>query len=272
MTSFCGISDETNKNYQGTMEITGSASWSQTMYCNGERHGISKEFFGCQPRTYFEDSESYKNLVQVTYYKKDKPFGVAWRRLIGGAFLVGTLDQETEEFSGNSVIYLYPDLINGIQGQFEDSKLISGYNCVVEETEYNKESGMLVPIVSVAKTGTSFDKVIERDVSTNLRISKTPLLPDTLESSRVEVRASLVKTADGLEAGEGLFSKTKILNGHIVALFNGVRQKSDEKSSDYRIKLNGDTDIDIPDEYTHIKNYCATLGHKANHSFVPNAR
>jgi len=30
--------------------------------------------------------------------------------------------------------------------------------------------------------------------------------------------------------------------------------------------------IDIPSEYRSLKNYCATLAHKTNHSFEPNAK
>ena len=40
--------------------------------------------------------------------------------------------------------------------------------------------------------------------------------------------------------------------------------------SDYRIGLNVDLDLDIPDTCVDTAAYCATLGHKANHSFTPN--
>ena len=40
--------------------------------------------------------------------------------------------------------------------------------------------------------------------------------------------------------------------------------------SDYRIRLNGDYDMDIPKGYHLTSQYCATLAHKANHSFKPN--
>ena len=56
-------------------------------------------------------------------------------------------------------------------------------------------------------------------------------------------------------------------------LFAGVRldsNKEDERS-DYRIKLDADTDLDIPDDCLTIAAYCATLGHKVNHSWTPNA-
>ena len=40
----------------------------------------------------------------------------------------------------------------------------------------------------------------------------------------------------------------------------------------FRIRLNAETDLDIPTNYRSLSDYCATLGHKANHSFRPNAR
>ena len=67
-------------------------------------------------------------------------------------------------------------------------------------------------------------------------------------------------------SGQGLFAKGSLAAGDIVALFNGVRLKSSRDSegdwSDYRIRLNGETDIDIPDEFKDLSKYCATLGHK----------
>ena len=67
-------------------------------------------------------------------------------------------------------------------------------------------------------------------------------------------------------SGQGLFAKGALAAGDIVALFNGIRLKSSRDSegdwSDYRIRLNGETDIDIPDEFKDLSKYCATLGHK----------
>ena len=39
----------------------------------------------------------------------------------------------------------------------------------------------------------------------------------------------------------------------------------------HRIRLNADLDLDIPHAHIDLDKYCATLGHKANHSFVANA-
>lgn len=38
------------------------------------------------------------------------------------------------------------------------------------------------------------------------------------------------------------------------------------------ISLDDDTVIDVPPPFDAVKRYCASLGHKANHSFTPNCR
>ena len=80
-------------------------------------------------------------------------------------------------------------------------------------------------------------------------------------------------------AGEGLFAKTAIKAVSLVSIFNGVRQrnhirllKATVKWSDYRVFLDSNMNIDIPDYYIPCSRYTATLGHKACHSFSPNCR
>lgn len=38
------------------------------------------------------------------------------------------------------------------------------------------------------------------------------------------------------------------------------------------ISLDEDTVIDVPQPFDRLENYCASLGHKANHSFTPNCK
>ena len=40
----------------------------------------------------------------------------------------------------------------------------------------------------------------------------------------------------------------------------------------YGITLNGEYNLDVPEESRSTSSYCATLGHKCNHSFQGNAR
>ncbi len=57
----------------------------------------------------------------VGYFSLKRPSLLNAFSLQGGAFLVGPVDDETEEFSGRNVFYLYPDLKSAICGRF-DSK------------------------------------------------------------------------------------------------------------------------------------------------------
>lgn len=38
------------------------------------------------------------------------------------------------------------------------------------------------------------------------------------------------------------------------------------------ISLDEDTVIDVPQPFDQMERYCASLGHKANHSFTPNCK
>jgi histone-lysine N-methyltransferase SETD7 len=208
----------------------------------------------------------------MAFYANDQISSIVWQCLIGGAFLVGKVDPETDTFCGKEIIYLYPDLTTAIFGRFVDGQLISGHMCQLTDAVLDPNTFMLSLSVSEDKVGPR----IKRDISTNTKISHFPLIPDLWESQYVEVR-----TSGQDEAGQGLYTKIEIGQNQVLALFNGVRcqssrnnqdDKTSDQSYDYRIRLNGDTDIDIPPLYTSLDNYCATLGHKANHSFIPNAK
>ena len=95
-------------------------------------------------------------------------------------------------------------------------------------------------------------------------ITAEPLLRDPSEVRQVYVAASSVSGA-----GEGLWAKTLLRSGEMVALFNGVRQRQlyyaarpAQDWSDYRISCHSDLDLDILAEHVSLDKYSATLGHK----------
>jgi len=125
--------------------------------------------------------------------------------------------------------------------------------------------------IAVPKFTKSYnDSLLKRDVSTEFRISKTPLEPDLLEHERVTVKDSKA----GEDAGEGLFAKVQFATDDLVAIYNGVRTRPDlhEDWSDYKVHFSSEFDIDIPDDMRRTDEYCTTLAHKANHSFAPNTK
>ena len=97
-----------------------------------------------------------------------------------------------------------------------------------------------------------------------------------------------VRDSEEEEGGQGLFAARDIEAGTVVAFYNGVRipgsemyEEHDWDDCSYRIFVNVNHDdedddhdgherMDIPEEFRSTKNYCATVGHKCNHSFRPN--
>lgn len=87
---------------------------------------------------------------------------------------------------------------------------------------------------------------------------------DPYESKFLEVRK-----VKGM--GEGLFARQKIPKGDLCSLYSGIlvphyvvdRRRWEFNSN--TIECDEKYSIDVPAPYHLTKNYCATLGHKANH-------
>nr|XP_058923536.1 histone-lysine N-methyltransferase SETD7 isoform X4 [Kogia breviceps] len=178
-------------------------------------------------------------LIFKGQYKDNIRHGVCWIYYPDGGSLVGEVNEDGE-MTGEKIAYLYPDERTALYGKFIDGEMIEGKLAVLLSTEEGRPHFELMPGSSVYH----FDK------STSSCISTNALLPDPYESERVYVAESLISSA-----GEGLFSKVDsrdwALNGNTLSL--------DEE-----------TVIDVPEPYNRVSKYCASLGHKANHSFTPN--
>ena len=64
---------------------------------------------------------------------------------------------------------------------------------------------------------------------------------------------------------------TDIEAGTIISFYNGLKVKSDsewERPTPYKMFLEDNYDIDIPDSMTCLSNYNATLGHKVMMSSI----
>ena len=208
------------------------------------------------------------NGLEVTAFGRfvdGEKFGVVWRRLEGGGFVVSVEDANNNQ---ESATYLYPDLTSAISGTFEAGKLRNGKFGKVVSLDYD-DVGMPIPKVEVLRD----DQMFTYDPSMSVSISKSPLVRDPYEHENVYVARSAIEFA-----GEGLYAKRFLPAGSLIALFNGIRQrevgytKKMQEFSDYRIGMGaGEVCLDIPGAYTSLDKYCATLGHKACHSFKPNS-
>ena len=202
----------------------------------------------------------------TSYHVRGVRRGWVYQGLLGGGYLIGQVDTNGD-MTGDDIAFIYPDFRTAIRGKFVDGEMISGRECRVISSVISDDGGFIIPIFSDFVN----DVIYNYDPATHLSISRDPLLRDPWEATMVEVRRS-----DLDQAGEGLFAKVDLPAKTIICLFAGVRLKSstvagrERARSDYRIQLTVDVDLDIPDTCLQLSSYCATLGHKANHSFTPN--
>ena len=190
-----------------------------------------------------------------------KIYGIWWTLIEGGGSIIHS-DTETA--------YLYPDFKTALIGEFEETTLVRAQATSLAQVV--EENNLLIPLFHEPSGA---GPVYQRDVSTLAHLPSQPLLPDPYESQMVAVRKSSVPGAN-----EGLFTKADVSAGQILAFYNGIRRAPKKTFDDpdwvrcaYKIfdpsrKKGG---LDIPPEYVDSKNYCATLAHKTNHSFLPSA-
>lgn len=198
----------------------------------------------------------------------------------GGGYLYGEPDPaDGGSLTGDRVVYLYPDLLTGFQGRFERARMARGKACTLHRVELFRGK---VPDVSCRLIDPEGQTTTLRHCpSTRTEMGEDFLCRDPYESRYVECRESGIPGS-----GQGLFAKADLPAKAIVAFYNGVRLpfelsppgtgKAPEEwaTSGYKIHVNADFTsglrMDIPAEMTSLDRYCATLGHKMNHSFEAN--
>lgn len=185
-------------------------------------------------------------------YINGEKSGIWWNRLEGGSFYI-----KNHEHNYVITAFIYPDLHSVLKGIWrsdtEMNETKSGFI-----TGFKQDKAILVPEVEID------GKVnFQSETRSIENICQFPTVSDPFEFRQVEVKQSLI-----FGAGEGLFSKTYIPKGQIVAYFNGAIASN--STSEYSISLEPDLKLDIPEDQR--DSYCATMGHKICHSFNPNAK
>lgn len=223
--------------------------------------------------TYLEDEQQQmmhgfyrkycgENAVEIGHYDRGQLTGLYWRRLEGGAYVVASV-------GGLRQTYLYPDLSSALHGEaVGDKRRFRKANFSKVINVERSPCGLPVPVTRPFDLGNITYKY---DPSTAVHLSSTPLVRDPYEQQTVYVAQSSLEGA-----GEGLFAKRSLGKGQLVALFNGVRVRHvigapPSPPTEYKICQSSVVDLDIPNWATSLKRYCATTGHKACHSFRPNA-
>ena len=219
--------------------------------------------------------EFRQQLDFIGQYRRGRPHGLCWQYKEGGGFLVGVVDEKGGFTHPHAIAYIYPDLRTALLGHFEDGVMKSARHVKLIGVKVEPRTRLAHPEFS---TPNPDSPAVHYSKATKTHIGDLPLVPDPYEERHVEVRES-----DLPGSGDGLFARRHLPAGTIAAFYNGVRlpyklggTKEEWATSGYKIYVNADyrsgERMDIPAEYIDLKNYCATFGHKLNHSFRPNCQ
>ena len=191
--------------------------------------------------------------------------GFCWKGCFGGGFLCGFVDPKDGSFSGNDLAFIYPDFKTVLRGQFKNGLLVKGQICSLIGSKCEK--GIFIPTFTKPE-----GQVYEYEEPSKKVMAKNPLIAEPWETRHVYVKESNLP-----QGGEGLFAKESMTKGSLLAFYNGIRLNTASVlleqrygHSDYRCRLNAETDLDLPKGFESLGKYCATLAHKANHSFESN--
>jgi len=213
------------------------------------------------PHGFFRHLNTFGDLEFFGCFNRGCLLGVCWRSLPGGGFLVS----RSWTFSGPNVIYLYPDCRTALVGTFQ--------NCDVEQarlSEVKDCAGSVQGLVKVPLLSEPQGDWFTSQPATPACFCRNPFLVDPYERIFVQVGESRI-----LRAGQGLFAKCDIEEGTVISFYNGVKVRpgqDTDRPTPYRMILDETSDLDMPDSVGEkLEVYRATLGHKACHSFRPNA-
>lgn len=234
-------------------------------YVNGELHGPASQV------------DEAGRLIFRGCFAHDVRIGVAEVFDEYGGRVVGQVDDEGDH-TGDNIMYIFPDDRTVLVGTFEDSQFCSGFYATLVEAPKPRDdvgtsdvgSKSAIPIIALS---TRVPDRVCRDVSTDEVLCRQPLVPDLYELDRVEVKESNINGQM-----DGLFARTHIKAGEYCSWYNGLRCTHDEvnargwEKAQATITLDDTVVLDIPGEYNSTSQFCACLGHKANHSLPNNAK
>jgi len=179
--------------------------------------------------------------------------------------------------TGDKMTYVYPDMTTALVGDFFEGRMVWAKEAMVTSITIMED----LPSVTWTQdpTGPSFS------YSPSTKDTFGPsdrLLRDPFETRQVLVRRSLMECG-----GEGMFARVSLPPGATAAVFNGFKvplgesslaelvKEAEEAVYDrlaYTIHMPQEEDffLDIPPSQADLRVYCGSLGHKVNHSFLPN--
>ena len=171
------------------------------------------------------------NLVFIGSFYEGIAIGPCWLAREGQGWLHGVVDAKGR-FSGDEILFLYPDFQNCLAGTFKNERLVSGMASKIIGVGLN-DTSVLVLTPAQPKAGAP---VLDYCPSTKDSIPCDWNLGDTYENSTVVCRPSLVNGA-----GDGLFAAKDLPTNTIVSYYNGLHIEHGEiyntNSFSYQVQI-----------------------------------
>jgi hypothetical protein len=237
----------------------------------------------------------------LSHYKHGIPSGHCWKRLLGGPWIYGKVD-ENGLFSGDDIAYINQDVLTAFKGTFQNGVMIKAKAVEVIGERCNEEG---IKIVEFSSPSTAQEYHFEKPTSKTF--GDQPLVLDPLERKYVRLGESDLNTGEKSQGigQNGAFANVDIFPETVIAHNNGYILTKEEmrtlkvKHEDLILKkeefykeleedetVKNDTiatlrenlwkyrtsmkcgQLDIPyEEGQDPSIFSSTRGHKINHSF-----
>ena len=211
-------------------------------------------------------------LVFAGRYARGLPVGPCWLAREGQGWLHGAVDGRGR-FTGDDIAFVYPDGGTCLVGRFEEEVMVAAARGRITAAATD-DAGVLRAAVERrpgAQRRFSFSPSDSKSVHCERR------LRDPFEAENAACAPSEISGA-----GDGLFARRDLPAGAVVAYYNGLKiehgeQYSSDSDCNYEIYVDWNFTeksafVDIPLACVDAEDYCASLAHKANHSFDPNVQ
>lgn len=200
-----------------------------------------------------------------------KAFGHAGRRFHDGFLYGRPVDKVNGIFTGNKVVFVFPDFETVLVGRFENNTMIGA------KTARIKAERCLNGIKRLQVTRPKPQSPVYKYSRPNrLRAGDKPLLADPFELRSIYIGSGIVQ--------DGVFARRHIKEGDLVAYYGGLiydpikdpvffnNMTQSDRYAIHRnlmsLTYNPNIQINIPESMWNTTKYRATLGHKLNHSFT----
>ena len=135
----------------------------------------------------------------IGHFKNGQAVGHVWIGLVNNGFLHGIVD-ENGQFTGNNLVFIYPDGITALKGQFENTYMKNAKN--VEIKDYGCDDRGLLIATEFTKPLSSYEFFYDPCTNESWGAGNTKDIQDPYELKNVQLAKSSIPNS-----GEGVFAK-----------------------------------------------------------------